>query len=356
MDTTLYLTLNLLPPLVLAAATEAVARRSVRAGLVVAGVCVAMLAVRPVLLHDPCLEHRLFPWPDYALVHGWHFFLFPAIVIGLRRGVRGRRPQRALLGAAALIVVLHASLVVRVLDVEHIAFDVRTTRDGFALQSTGYSCAAASAANLLRLHGIRSSETEMARASLLARGRGIHDIGTLRALALRCAPTAWTPRLRRLSREQLVASGRPALVPLQHGFLVNHMVCVLRAHPDRVVLLDPAVGRRTLQIAEFDALFLGRALVLEPRGGALPARPDNPSLKQLSARDEVVHVRRGVLGGEVAFNDEIDSHRVHSRVAGVYRAGAGAARPGAGGPGEVARSEERHGAGDLAEGVRARPR
>lgn len=261
--------LNLVPPLLLAALAERCARRSARAGLAIAGACVVLLALRPLLLYHPCLEHRLFPWHDYLLVHEWHFFLFPAAVLALRRRVPRRRAQRALLGAAALIFALHASLVARVIEVQRTPLDARSTRDGFALQSTGYSCGAASAANLLRLHGIRSSETEMARGSLLSRGRGVHDIGVLRALAIRCASTDWRPRLHRTTCAALVASGRPALVPLRHGFLVNHMVCLLEAHPDRFVVLDPAVGRRTLAADEFAALFLGRAIVLEARDPAV---------------------------------------------------------------------------------------
>jgi len=269
--TTLYLLANLLPPLALAAGAELAARRSARLGVGVAAASVSLLVIRAVLIRDPCLEHRVFPWSGYAMVHGWHFFLFPAIVVAVRRRVPRLRTRRALLGVAGLLFAVHAYQAISVASGRDLVLDERVTADGFRLQSTGYSCAAASAANLLHVYGIAATETEMARTSLLSRGRGVHDLGTLRALTLRCASTPWRPALVRLTRAELVAAGRPALVPLRHGFLVNHMVCVLETGPEGIVLLDPAVGRRTLDFAAFDERFLGRALVLEPRRRASPA-------------------------------------------------------------------------------------
>lgn len=265
-----YLILNLGLPLALAAGAAVAARRSARLGMAVAVACLALLAARPILIHQPCLEHRLFPWPDYVLVHGWHFFLFPALVIAVRGRLSRLRTRRALLLLAALPYVLHAVGVVRVARGPDVTLDTRRTADGFALQSAPYSCAAASSANLLRLHGIPATETEMARASLLARGRGVHDLGALRALAVSCRGSDRRPVLRRLTLPQLIEHGGPALVPLHRGFMVNHMVCVLEARPDRIVILDPAEGRVTRSPAEFARSYLGRAIVL---AGRTPSRP-----------------------------------------------------------------------------------
>ncbi len=53
----------------------------------------------------------------------------------------------------------------------------------------------------------------------------------------------------------------------------NHFVVIERCSPDKIGIVDPAFGRRTVAAAEFDAAFTGIVLVLEPGDGFEPATP-----------------------------------------------------------------------------------
>jgi ABC-type bacteriocin/lantibiotic exporter with double-glycine peptidase domain len=148
-----------------------------------------------------------------------------------------------------------------------VAYDFagRIDEDGVCLQSSGYTCAAASMATLLRVHGIEAAEGEMAELSGTIPGRGasyFQAAGGLRK-KLRRMGRSERPILRVPGRRGLEAIPCPFLAGVGHGFLFDHMVCVLGVGPGSVRIGDPLRGARTMDRREFEDRWQGIAVVLE---------------------------------------------------------------------------------------------
>ena len=123
------------------------------------------------------------------------------------------------------------------------------------LQSEAAECGLACLAMLITHHGLRTDLRDLRRRfSVSLKGGTLAQImrhaGQLRfaARALRCEPDE-------LSRLQL---------PCVLHWNLNHFVVLERARRDAVVIIDPAVGRRRVSMAEVSRQFTGVALELSP--------------------------------------------------------------------------------------------
>lgn len=139
----------------------------------------------------------------------------------------------------------------------------RIDADGICRQTTGYTCVAASMVTMLRARGIAADEAEMSALCRTQSGGGATDSRALWALDRKLAGTAFTPRYARLNRGSLIAAPKPCMVQLDWGFFVSHMVPVMEATPDRVVIGDPLSGTRTMSMADFEVEWKGLAITLE---------------------------------------------------------------------------------------------
>ena len=131
-----------------------------------------------------------------------------------------------------------------------------TTADGIVLQSSPSSCAAASAANLARLLGQNRSEPEMA--ALI----GTSSFGTspsqviagLRKIGLDCVKT-------RRGDHDAAALRTPAILFLRFGASgIGHAIVLEKVAGDTLLVLDPTIGRRTFDRAEFKQVWGGHAV------------------------------------------------------------------------------------------------
>ena len=120
-------------------------------------------------------------------------------------------------------------------------------------QSTPHTCSPAVAASLLRLHGIATSESEMAHLCLTR--HGTHWMGLYRGLKLMTQKTSWDVVARPYSCDAVMnLNGSPALLSINvnpdqidsthdHGFRSNrgHSVLALKSRNHReVVGFDPS--------------------------------------------------------------------------------------------------------------------
>ncbi len=140
-------------------------------------------------------------------------------------------------------------------------------RDGICHQSTGYTCVAASMVTMLRAYGIDAGEMEMASLAYTQVNGGATDSRTLWALQKKLQGSHLQSRYQRLDIAGLIDVPKPCLVQLDWGFFVSHMVPVVSATPEVVVIGDPLDGRREMSMADFRATWKGNAISLV---GSLP--------------------------------------------------------------------------------------
>lgn len=136
------------------------------------------------------------------------------------------------------------------------------------LQMSQVECAAACLAMVLSYFG---------RATRIADCRESCGVGRDGATAQRLAEAARGHglRVRAFSVEPAALSSAPLPAIVHWNF--NHFVVVERWTPRRVTIVDPAVGRRRVTSAEFDAAFTGVVLVLEPGASFERRRPHTRS-------------------------------------------------------------------------------
>lgn len=144
------------------------------------------------------------------------------------------------------------------------------------MQSTGYTCVAASLVTLLHAHGIDATEAEMARLSFTEVNGGTTDTRAVYALQRKLSGLPVEPHYAVMDYEQLRRTVMPCVVAIDWGYFVSHMVPVLRADAKEVVLGDPLSGPRAMSVADFQAVWKNRGIYLMDSRLA-PERKAQPS-------------------------------------------------------------------------------
>jgi predicted double-glycine peptidase len=163
---------------------------------------------------------------------------------------------------------------------EAYAFE-RTMNNGVCMQSSGYTCGAASMVTLLHQHGIEATEGEMAQLSGTIPDRGVTDMQAARALQRKLEALGRLERVRFV----IVRDHDPESVPtpyiasIDYSFWFNHMICVLEVHDDRVIVGDPLVGLQVLAPDDFREQWLGVAIVIEGLDAADASRREEQTVR-----------------------------------------------------------------------------
>ena len=131
------------------------------------------------------------------------------------------------------------------------------------LQMTPHECGAACLAMVLSYFGRATTLTECRR--YLHSGR---DGLTARAIAQAARDLGLRVRALSLEPAGLAQVRGPAIV----HWTFDHFLVLERWTPQAVEVVDPAVGRRRLSPAEFNAGFTGVILLMEPGAGFNPGR------------------------------------------------------------------------------------
>lgn len=156
----------------------------------------------------------------------------------------------------------------------------------FQYQTSPYTCSAACATTLLRLHGIEATEQEMT--DLCLTRQGTHWMGAYRALKIKTAGTKWDVVVEALDAERKPQlPSNPSLLALNfdltvfpkaldHGFseLTGHSVVSLGTRgPGFIDIFDPSpdYGFEKWGDAIWKATTDGVLLKLVPRDSAVPA-------------------------------------------------------------------------------------
>lgn len=231
-----------------------------------ATVAVGLLALfaRTATRYLPHLEYHLLPFDWYAVVHPW--WVIPAAFLTLGVGTRqmstpnGRRLVGVFAGALLLVCVQRLWITARF---DPATVHGRLNREGLCIQSTDYSCGAASAVMLLHQAGVASTEREMAELCWTNGLTGTDEFGVCMGLRRKLAGSGRRPALVRSDWDDLVRRRGPAMATIYFGFMIDHWVLVLEAREHEVVLLDPLAGRRVLTRDEFLAVWRRGLVVID---------------------------------------------------------------------------------------------
>ncbi|MBN1510780.1 MAG: hypothetical protein JXB13_02095, partial [Phycisphaerae bacterium] len=140
-----------------------------------------------------------------------------------------------------------------------------TRLDGsVCIQSTSYTCVAASLVTLLHAYGVETSETEMARLTQTEQNFGATDSRAVRGLERKLADTDLTIHYENMDYARLCEVPMPCVVPINWRYYVSHMVPVLSADADSVTLGDPLEGIRRCSSEEFRSVWRRRGIYLQP--------------------------------------------------------------------------------------------
>lgn len=134
--------------------------------------------------------------------------------------------------------------------------------DGVCMQSTSFTCGAASAATVLRAHGVPDAvEHECAYYSHTLPFRGVTDLGAARALRQKA------PGRSVLIRETKIAELKdlnlPCMAPIKYSFWFDHMVVVLAVDEKGIWIGDPLKGRVHMAEETLKERWLGRTITID---------------------------------------------------------------------------------------------
>ncbi len=153
---------------------------------------------------------------------------------------------------------------------------------GVCFQTTEQTCSAASAATLLKMHGIAATEQEMAELCLTR--RGTHWMGLYRGLKKKTIGTPWDVDVFVCSATELEKLNQPVILSVglsheakpdpvtqaEYGWTpgVRHSVVLLGFRSDQLVeIAEPTfgVGRERWSLEDLHQFFLGQGVRLIPR-------------------------------------------------------------------------------------------
>ena len=132
-------------------------------------------------------------------------------------------------------------------------------KDNVCLQSTGFTCTPAAAATLLKVHGVDTSESEMAAACATTRS-GTHVLGLARGLASKLPEGKFAVRACRLVPNEILRAHLPCIT-----FTGCHAWVIFRINRDYSLEIGEAFGgRKTVSWNHFAESFCGEAVLVNP--------------------------------------------------------------------------------------------
>lgn len=224
---------------------------------------------------------RLLPVSFLILVGNW-LPIFASALAGAASCFAGLPQWRRGLAVGGLLVVGGFALISPLCGASPVC--ANRWQGEICLQTTSFTCSAASAATLLRAHGIEATEQEMAELCLTnSRRMGTSWQGLYRGLSLKTLGTAWKVEVFQEGPADLKQSARPVILVAclpRDGWGVNpiyreacgwvpgqpHAVVYFESLDDQTLVMgDPQFGRELWKRADLDVLWSGLGFRLVPR-------------------------------------------------------------------------------------------
>lgn len=198
---------------------------------------------------------------DFALPFAMIFFVAAAKLLP-EESSENQRAVRLLAGLLAVIMILQNLWVFSA--PRCYTESAGKWSEGVCLQSTGYTCGAASVATVLRAKGVKdATEQEAAYLSYTIPNRGVTDLGA--AMALRARLPNHRVECKRVSLEDLKTVELPCLIPMRFSFWFDHMTVLLRVENGGYVIGDPLKGPEFYSKEKFVKRWYERAVLVQSK-------------------------------------------------------------------------------------------
>ncbi len=160
-------------------------------------------------------------------------------------------PRRTVIGALTLVLVAYSGFAPILGEPPHVS-NREQSMGALQQQTTPFTCSAACAVSLLRLHGLEATESELAELCLTR--EGTHWMGLYRGMMLKTEGTEWTVAVEEIDQDTVYLVNSPSILALDidtsvfpdeldHGFHseVGHSVVYLgRTSPTCLTVFDPS--------------------------------------------------------------------------------------------------------------------
>ncbi len=234
------------------------------------GLPLALVLLVAAARHVPALEFvPPFQWlmagrTEFGLL-GWSV---PMLIGALTPRLRLRR-QRVLVWvfgslAVGYFVVL-PFLVPALLRGRMASIETTVDRHGVCRQSTGYNCGPAAAVTALHHLGVEAKEGALAALSHTSPIAGTAPDTLAAAIGRRFRGRGVRAEYRMFGRVSDLRGQEPVIALIEHTFLVDHYVTVLRVTDSHVVVGDPLAGRRVVDRESFKAGWRRVGIVVDRR-------------------------------------------------------------------------------------------
>lgn len=223
------------------------------------------LIVMAVFSRFPEIPVRIMPIGFWALIER-EYWLPCAVLFFACASQLATAPNRRMLRVLVVVLLAFVTAVTgyRLFPIPMHDFG-RNIKAGVCLQSSGYTCGAASLVTLLNEMGVEATEGEMARLTGTIPGRGVSDFQAAYGLQQKLAQLDRPERVQITYKEDRDPTGlaTPFLAGMKFSFFFDHMVCVLSVNEQGVEIGDPLQGRRTMRGDEFRREWRGFAITAE---------------------------------------------------------------------------------------------
>lgn len=215
----------------------------------------------------PVYEYKIFPWVDYFYYRDvWGYFGF-SIVVGIL--IHSVREERRTFILSLFCVAILAFVSISFKKYKQVNFEVIErgfSKEGICMQSTGYTCGPTTIATLLYFHGIKASESEMAKLCFSHNYTGSHALTIIRGMRLKFPDPEYSIHYDYLSWENLIDKCKKAILEVYYNEKLDHVAVLLEIDDNGVVLGDPLFGIIKKTKSEFlDGYYLGKAYWVEKK-------------------------------------------------------------------------------------------
>lgn len=246
---------------------------------------IALLSIVAIITYAVCLwDHialaTLLPFSNLVIIGNW-YLLAAGFLGGIVASQRRIALKRRWLSVSGLQCAAIVTAVFPILGTAPHC-DNQWDETGICFQTTPQTCSAASAATLLRMHGIEATEQEMAELCLTR--HGTNWMGLYRGLKKKTAGTDWDVDVSACSANELHALHQPAILSVgmpptddldrrtlaEFGWTpgVRHSVILLGfTNDDLVEIAEPTigVGRERWSVSSLHEFYLGQCVRLVRR-------------------------------------------------------------------------------------------